>query len=75
MNYAGDVTVPIATSEIEGVIEWIRSGAEWAEATAPMTIQRRVVTAEERAFWSFRALDATLGIPGGSDAKICRRTF
>jgi mono/diheme cytochrome c family protein len=52
-----DVQMPrnapkLADREIEGFVEWIRSGAEWAEATAPLAIPRRTVSAEERAFWS-----------------------
>ncbi len=43
-------------AEIEGFIDWIQAGAEWAEITAPLAIPRRGVTAEERNFWSFRPL-------------------
>ena len=41
-------------SEIQGFIDWIQAGAEWAEITAPLAIPRRGVTAAERDFWSFR---------------------
>ncbi|MDA0327951.1 MAG: PSD1 and planctomycete cytochrome C domain-containing protein [Gemmatimonadetes bacterium] len=44
--------------EIEGFVEWIRAGAEWADLEAPLVIPRRGVTDEERAFWSFRPLAA-----------------
>ena len=43
-------------SEIQGFIDWIQAGAEWAELTAPLAIPRRGVTAAERNFWSFRPL-------------------
>ena len=43
-------------TEIQGFIDWIQTGAEWAEITAPLAIPRRGVTAEERDFWSFRPL-------------------
>ena len=43
-------------SEIQGFIDWIQAGAEWAEITAPLAIPRRGVTAAERDFWSFRPL-------------------
>ena len=43
-------------SEIQGFIDWIQAGAEWAEITAPLAIPRRGVTAAERNFWSFRPL-------------------
>ena len=43
-------------SEIQGFIDWIQAGAEWAELTAPLAIPRRGVTVAERNFWSFRPL-------------------
>ena len=43
-------------SEIQGFIDWIQAGAEWAEITAPLAIPRRGVTVAERNFWSFRPL-------------------
>ena len=46
----------LSDGEIEGFVAWIQSGAEWAEAEAPLTIPRRTVTDTERAFWSFRPL-------------------
>ena len=47
---------PLSEREIEALVEWIRSGAEWAESAAPMVIPRRAVTEEERAFWAFQPL-------------------
>ena len=46
----------LSANEIEGFVEWIRSGAEWAETEAPVVLPRRTITAEERGFWSFRPL-------------------
>jgi mono/diheme cytochrome c family protein len=46
----------LTDAEIEGFVEWIREGAEWADAAAPLAIPRRGVTDEERSFWSFRPL-------------------
>ena len=43
-------------AEIEDIVDWIAAGAEWAETDAPTALPRRAVTAEERAFWSFRPL-------------------
>ncbi len=43
-------------AELQGFIDWIQAGAEWAESTAPLAIPRRGVTAAERDFWSFRPL-------------------
>ncbi|WP_420634361.1 PSD1 and planctomycete cytochrome C domain-containing protein [Candidatus Palauibacter sp.] len=43
-------------AEIQGFVDWIRTGAEWAEVSAPLAIPRRVVTAAERGFWSFQPL-------------------
>ena len=43
-------------AEIQGFVDWIRAGAEWAEVDAPLAIPRRAATAAERAFWSFQPL-------------------
>ncbi len=43
-------------AEIQGFVDWIQAGAEWAELTSPLAIPRRGVTAAERDFWSFRPL-------------------
>ena len=54
-------------TEIQGFIDWIQAGAEWAEITAPLAIPRRGVTAAERDFWSFRPLaDPAIPEPGRS---------
>jgi mono/diheme cytochrome c family protein len=47
---------PLSDREIEGFVEWIRAGAEWAETEAPIALPRRAITEEERRFWSFRPL-------------------
>lgn len=47
---------PLSEQEIEGIVEWIRAGAEWADVAAPLAIPRRAVTAEERSHWSFQPL-------------------
>ena len=46
----------LADAEIQGFVDWIQAGAEWAEVDAPLAIPRRAVTAAERGFWSFRPL-------------------
>jgi mono/diheme cytochrome c family protein len=46
----------LTAHEIEGFVEWIRAGAEWADVAAPVAIPRRAITAEERSFWSFQPL-------------------
>lgn len=46
----------LSEGEIEGIMEWIRAGAEWADVAAPLAIPRRGVTAEERSHWSFQPL-------------------
>ena len=58
---------PLPARDVEGLVEWVRMGAPWPEA-APATasadlgaraaMPRREVTADERAFWSFRPLAA-----------------
>jgi len=57
----------LSDAEIEGFVAWIREGAEWAEAAAPLVVPRRAVTDEERAFWSFRALHKP-AVPTPSDS-------
>jgi len=57
----------LSDPEIEGFVAWIQAGAEWADVAAPMAIPRRTVTAEERAFWSYRAL-AKPAVPTPSDS-------
>ncbi|MYI22993.1 MAG: DUF1549 domain-containing protein, partial [Gammaproteobacteria bacterium] len=55
-------------TEIQGFVDWIQAGAEWAEITAPLAIPRRGVTAAERDFWSFRPLaDPAIPEPERSD--------
>ena len=59
----------LAARDVEGLVEWIRMGAPWPEAApaaaatsadlgARVAMPRREVTADERAFWSFRPLAA-----------------
>ena len=53
----------LSDQQIAAVAEWIRDGAVWpASATAatatPATPRERVITAEQRAFWSFQPLRA-----------------
>ena len=56
---------PLAARDVGGLVEWIRMGAPWPEAALASTsadagaaaaTPRREVTADERAFWSFRPL-------------------
>ena len=60
----------LADAEIQGFVDWIQTGAEWAEVDAPLAIPRRAVTAAERDFWSFQPL-ASPDVPlaeSGSEA-------
>ena len=57
----------LGDAEIQGFVDWIQAGAEWAEVDAPLAIPRRVVTAAERGFWSFQPL-ARPAAPEASDA-------
>lgn len=57
----------LSDREIEGFIDWIQAGAEWAEAEGPIAIPRRAIAEEERAFWSFQPLaDPEIPTPSGS---------
>lgn len=58
----------LSTQEIAAFAEWIASGAEWAEAAAPLVIPRRGVSEEERAFWSFQSLHMP-SVPTPSDGE------
>ena len=59
---------PLAARDVEGLAEWIRMGAPWPDAApaaaasadlgSAVATPRREVTADERAFWSFRPLSA-----------------
>ena len=55
----------LADAEIQGFVDWIQAGAEWAEVDAPLAIPRRAVTAAERGFWSFQPL-ARPPVPGAT---------
>ena len=57
----------LSERELEGIVEWIRAGAEWADATAPLSVPRRMASDEERSFWSFRPLSPPAVPSGGSD--------
>ena len=46
----------LGDAEIQGFVDWIQAGAEWAEVDAPVAIPRRAATAAERGFWSFQPL-------------------
>ena len=60
----------LADAEIQGFVDWIQAGAEWAEVDAPLAIPRRAVTAAERGFWSFQPLarPPAPGMPEPADA-------
>jgi mono/diheme cytochrome c family protein len=44
----------LSDAEIQGFVEWIQAGAEWAKSEAPAAIPRRAITQKEREFWAFR---------------------
>ncbi len=66
----------LSDHEIEGFVEWIRSGAEWADVAAPVALPRRAITDEERDFWSFRPLSRpavpTPGTAGWAQTDVDR---
>jgi hypothetical protein len=55
----------LTEAEIEGFVEWIAAGADWADAAGPLAVPRRVTTDEERAFWSFQPI-ADPTVPDGA---------
>ena len=67
----------LSDAEIQGFVDWIRAGAQWAEVDAPLAVPRRAVTSAERAFWSFQPLARPpvrreSGISKGTHAEIDR---
>lgn len=67
----------LSDAEIQGFVDWIRAGAQWAEVGAPLVVPRRAVTSAERAFWSFQPLARPpvrreSGISNGTHAEIDR---
>jgi cytochrome c553 len=50
----------LPAADIDAVAEWIRAGAVWPgsadTAAAPVTAPEKVITPEQRAFWSFQPL-------------------
>ena len=53
----------LAQGDIDLVVEWVRLGAPWpapatAAAAAPVASHAKVITPEQRAFWSFAPLKA-----------------
>ncbi len=52
----------LSDAEIQGFVEWIQAGAEWANAAAPITIARRAISKADREFWSF-APHAVIKVP------------
>jgi mono/diheme cytochrome c family protein len=62
---------PLSAEEIQGFVDWIAAGAEWADAGGPLAIPRRATTAEERQFWSFQPLSqpSVPSAPAGAWSK------
>jgi len=64
VRYAGEVQMPpkrkLADAEIDVLSQWIKMGAEWpespGEARPPVTASTPVISAEDRAFWSFQPI-------------------
>ena len=59
--------------EVEDLVAWVKAGANWPATAAPATSTANaktgeyVITAEQRAFWSFQPLKAT-AVPTPKDA-------
>ena len=64
IRYSGDVQMPprrkLDEAEIAVLTRWVKQGAEWPESTEPTPEPTptpiRVITAEDRAFWSFQPI-------------------
>src|ERR1700691_1219223 len=62
VRQSGDLKMPkggkLRPAEIQALTDWVKSGAAWPEtkAAAVSTSPVKVITAEQRAFWSFQPL-------------------
>lgn len=62
----------LSEAEIQGFVEWIQAGAEWATARAPISVHRRATTTEERDFWSFRPHPPLAKVPTPAKSEWAR---
>jgi hypothetical protein len=61
VRQTGDLKMPkggkLKPEEVQALTEWIKAGASWPESkTAVQTTPAKVITPEQRAFWSFEPL-------------------
>jgi mono/diheme cytochrome c family protein len=56
--------------DIAAIVEWVKNGAVWPAGAAP-TVKTEAITAEQRAFWSFRPVRKP-AVPKVKDAKWAR---
>src|SRR3954454_1112933 len=65
IRYDGDVQMPprrkLDEAEIDILTRWVKSGAEWPDSVgaspAPESPPARIISAADRAFWSFRPVE------------------
>ncbi|HEV2688872.1 MAG TPA: DUF1549 domain-containing protein, partial [Bryobacteraceae bacterium] len=55
-------------SEVEDLVAWVKAGANWPNAPAPVKVAVSTITPEQRAFWSFQPLKLP-AIPTPQDAS------
>src|ERR1700691_6466216 len=62
LRQTGDLKMPkggkLKPAEVQALAEWVKAGAPWPEAkvTAAPSTPNKVITPEQRAFWSFQPL-------------------
>lgn len=61
----------LSQDDIEALAQWIRMGAPWPQAAAPMRAAGKQITPEMRRFWSFRPLQEP-ALPQLKDASWAR---
>jgi mono/diheme cytochrome c family protein len=59
----------LAKDEVAALEDWVRRGLPWPEAKAQMQASQAVITAEQRAFWSYQPVPKTIAVPRVRNAK------
>ncbi len=77
VRQSGDLKMPkggkLKPAEVQALVDWVKIGAPWPETKAAVTkiAPGKVITPEQRAFWSFQPLKDP-GIPGVKEKSWAR---
>ncbi len=69
VRQSGDLKMPkggkLKPEEVQALAEWVKGGAPWPETKAAVQASPvKVITPEQRAFWSFQPLKRSSGSGG-----------